>query len=165
MKKCTFFISLLAVVAGSAIAEKFDIRKVRWGMSPNEVVASETWEYRESVLDEKRGIYRITYHGQMLRVKCALIYYFTESSSSGELTKVRYTFLPEEDAGRSIFLSLLETLQKKYGKPTSVDNKFGAPLAKIKWITRDKKTHITLDAGLFVVPGVIYESREFPKDL
>lgn len=164
-----FLICLVFFVAwGQSVAEEpFVIRKVRWGMSPNEVVKSEKsdkWEYKSSELDEKKGVYRIVYHGHMLDVKSALVYYFTSSDSTGELISAMYTFIPDGQAdGKRVFRSLLEILNKKYGTPARIDQSFGIELAKCEW--ENSKTAITLSAGAFVIPSVTYDSREHPGDL
>ena len=83
MKNFLTPMAILCLSFGSVVAKDYDIRKVRWGMTVNEVVASETWGYEESRLDGDK--YRIQYFGKLLGKPTTLNYVFDGNADNGLL--------------------------------------------------------------------------------
>lgn len=95
----------------STTLEGFDFRKTNWGMSKEDVEASETFD---KYGDKSDGF--LMYKGSVSELECVVIYFFTNNM----LTGGRY-FFTEEHSNKNDFLSdyssMKELLTKKYGDP------------------------------------------------
>lgn len=110
---CTRIISLSIQVSiigidkpeASSIPDSFDVRKVRWGMTKEEVYTSEKWKIAWTSLHGER-----VYEGSLFGIDCLLVHHFTKE----KLNAVYYRF----EKGTPLNLRFAkQTLIKKYGKP------------------------------------------------
>lgn len=96
--------------------DEFDFRKSYWGMSKEEVEASETLEKVDSSNPKN-----LMYLGRVAGMNCYVIYFFTNNV----LTTGRYYFI-EEHTNDNDFLSdfnnMSELLVKKYGEPSEAES-------------------------------------------
>ena len=116
MKKILFFLSLLSFLSiNHAIADSFDFRQTKWGMSKEEVISSE----------EKKpdaAIKNIILYNDIaaINLKCTLGYEFADDN----LTMAGYHFTTEHSNDNDHiddFKRIKELLIKKYGTP-KIDN-------------------------------------------
>ena len=107
-----FVLTVIGYTSIHAGQEEYAVRKVNWGMSPEQVRESETWEFLQDT--EKGGQRLISYKGTLLNYTCSLQYTF----ESQKLIHVSYGFLTdslsETNARHLIYLRGL--LTEKYGE-------------------------------------------------
>ena len=112
--------------------QQYVVRKVNWGMTPEQVKRSEHWGFIEE--KEENGKKKISYKGTLLGVNCTLRYTFDK----GVLVNVSYGMLTVSKA-----VELKAFLTSKYGKSTRDDR----PPPSDYWITGDGKTKIVFCAA------------------
>ena len=121
MTRYCFLIGLVFfVVFGAVSAEnEFDVRKVRWGMTVDEVKASESWKFvKENTEDE----YVLSYEGILLEKPVILDYRFVGEGSEYRLKSATYQFFLENKLpSLSFHINLWGILKDKYGMPLGVD--------------------------------------------
>lgn len=103
-------LALLFIVLLGA-EEIYDVRKVRWGMTREQVRNSETW----TKLSEQNKI--SIYGGTLFGEFCKLVYYFENE----KLVSLHYEF--HNDAVLKAARPIAEVLREKYGEPVSVPSK------------------------------------------
>lgn len=111
-----FFIPVL-----SSLAEEqntFDVRKVRWGMSKDEVLKSELPNKLYSV-QKKLHVERYTFNDIILGYKCSIVYII----ENNKLIEVNYIFNMFDDKHTPDYLKyrIKYILDKKYKKHESED--------------------------------------------
>ena len=133
-----------------AIAKsKANFRRTQWGMTIEQVKASETgrdWSFinQRSERDElNRDKIFLNYEGKMLGYRCFLMYTFILKS----LYSASYSIISSENKG--IHSIIEKQLTAKYGKP--IDDGW--------WRSKDEKTNIGLNRARQMVV-IIYISRE-----
>jgi hypothetical protein len=93
------------------VNSQYDFRKTTWGMTKEQVLASETAELVTQ--DKDRSL---TYKGSVNDLDCRIIYVFAYDT----LVKARYSII-EEHANKNEYITdfekLKELLNKKYGDP------------------------------------------------
>lgn len=121
MKKIFFFflMAFFFIPVLSCLAEEqntFDIRKVRWGMSKDEVLKSELPNKLYSV-QKKSHIERYTFNEIILGYKCSIDYII----ENNKLIEVDYTFNTFDDKHTPDYLKyrIKYILDKKYKKHES----------------------------------------------
>ena len=160
MTRILTLLFVLGVFFGTAIGEQFDVRKVRWGMSVDEVKASEKWGDPKSELRDD-GLYEIMYKGKMLGESVMLGYVFDGDRKSRKLVSVTYAF----SYNITLHLRLKTLLIEKYGLPDSTDRHTAAKLRDfVMWNTQRTRItlyKITLVSWLDSILTVSYRSREY----
>lgn len=100
-----------SLFSGISLAESFDFRKARWGMSMEQVTASEPLEVSASS-DEA-----LLYKSQVIGKDVNIVYSFVKD----QLVQARY-MMAEVHTNKNDYIadynSFSEILKKKYGKPT-----------------------------------------------
>ena len=105
----------------------YNVRKTRWGMSPEQVKRSEAWKFSRKDENKKDGSIHLTYVGYLLDHQCLLNYSF----KNNRLTNVGYVF--NHDVQEKLKL----LLTNKYGKSKRLGN-------YDSWTVHDGKTSIAL---------------------
>jgi hypothetical protein len=170
-----FLITVSSIYLCSSIVhadEKYDFRKVRWGMTIDEVKASETNKM------EDENVTVIVYRCEVAGTDSSLEYYFTK----GKLVKAGYIF-QEEYRNLNNYISDFEKIKKilirKYGLPTIYDEQWLDDLYKDKpqewgfavsighlfyssfWETEATKIKLLLHGENYKVShAVVYESKK-----
>lgn len=159
-----FILTVIGYTSICAEQEEYVVRKVNWGMTPEQVRESETWEFLQDT--EKGGQRLISYKGTLLNYTCSLQYTF----ESQKLIHVVYGFLTdslsETNEAFNLFKSLLT---EKYGETKKLPLVWQIAIAQsiqegtitkyLRWITKDNKTSIVL----FDIPGglsVTYSDKQ-----
>ncbi len=108
------FITSISVQAKLSWSENYTFRHTRWGMTAEEVIAS------ESMLDPiEKSENLIKYKTQILGTNVELVYFFVQNQLTGSSYKITENYLSSQHFIAS-YRSLKEALAKKYG-PAKVD--------------------------------------------
>ncbi len=103
-------LSICMLVAKVSFADDFTFRKTRWGMSMDEVKASETLEVARQEAD------LLVYEAKVINKDVFILYRFV----GNKLTRAKY-FLNEKHMNNNDFIAdyndFKEILKKKYGEP------------------------------------------------
>ena len=167
-----FMVSLVAQVE-SGWADTYNFRHTKWGMTPDEVVASETMEPIEK--DEKM----IRYKTQILDKDVELLYLFAQNKLVGASYMLDENYLNSERFIKT-YTRFKEELIKKYGSPSkeitqwkndafkSDRSKWGIALSLgyLEYLTFWETASTTVSCGLkennyYVLCSVEYWSLEF----
>lgn len=111
-------ISNLCICISANGADDYDFRKTRWGMSKEEVKASEHRDVYDVYREEtSEGIEVLIYEDNLLGNECLLGYIFADD----QLTRTKYIFTHDHSNHMGFiydYEDLKEALTKKYGIPT-----------------------------------------------
>lgn len=111
-------ISNLCVCMPASCADDYDFRKTRWGMSKEEVRASEQRDVYDVYIEEtSEGIEALIYKDNLFGNECILGYVFADD----QLTRTKYIFTHDHSNHMEFiydYEDLKEALTKKYGVPT-----------------------------------------------
>ena len=175
IKKILMLIFIASMVAQVKIsgADTYNFRHTKWGMTPEEVVASETMDPIEK--DEKM----IKYQTQILDKKVELLYLFAQNKLVGASYMLDENYLNSERFIK-IYTRFKEELIKKYGPPNkeitnwkndafkSNRSKWGiaVSLGYLEYFTFWETPDTTVSCGLkednyYVLCSVKYWSMEF----
>ena len=168
-----FFLVSMVVQVKLGWGDTYSFRHTNWGMTPEEVIASETMTPIEK--DEKI----IKYKTQVLDKKVELIYLFAQNKLIGASYKLDENYL-NSDRFIQTYARFKEELIKKYGSPTkeitnwkndafkSDRSKWGIALSLgyLEYITFWETPATTVSCGLkennyYVLCSVEYWSLEF----
>jgi hypothetical protein len=132
-------VAIVFATAATVSAQEFDFRKTKWGMSPDEVVASEGKEPQER--SDNLAVYSTKISGKDF----LLIYQFIEK----KLAIAGY-MLDEKHTNKTDYISdyneIKELLVKKYGEPTEDQQEWKNDLYKnntAKWGTAISVGHLS----------------------
>lgn len=115
--KVLFALLLLCIAAPSVTkADEFDVRRVRWGMSIDEVKKT---EQNEPVAEKTGATHIVGYEDEIAGIKTLVGYFF----ENGKLFEVRYKLyrdsFPDEMLSQN-YRHVKALLSEKYGKSTEV---------------------------------------------
>ena len=127
---------------------QYDFRKTSWGMTREQVLASETEEFIARDKDRE-----LTYKGSVNDLDCRIIYVFAYDT----LVKARYS-ISEEHANKNEYITdyekLKEILNKKYGNPVK---------DRTTWLSNIYKDNVK-DWGLAVSLGQLVYFTEWDTE-
>ena len=168
-----FFIVTMVVQVKLSWGDTYNFRHTNWGMSPEEVIASETMAPIEK--DEKM----IKYKTQILDKNVELLYLFAQNKLIGASYKLDENYLNSERFIKT-YTRFKEELVKKYGQPAkeithwkndafkSDRSKWGIALSLgyLEYFTFWETPGTTVSCGLkennyYVLCSVEYWSMEF----
>ena len=152
MKKILMAVLILVFVASICFAEDYDFRKTRWGMSREEVKATETWElYEDSYGETDEEVIR--FRGSIADLECTLSYEFWFN----QLISAYYIFRNKSDLLNDEYILFQQILTKKYGFPNYYfsDN-------SVLWELNKTNVYISLmDGGATLI--IMYSGRGLKK--
>ena len=175
MKKCLILLFIVSMVAQVKLSwgDTYNFRYTRWGMTPEEVTASETMA--PIAKDEKM----IKYKTQILDKNVELLYLFAQNKLIGASYKLAENYLNSEKFIKT-YARFKEELTKKYGQPDkeithwknnafkSDRSKWGiaVSLGYLEYFTFWETQGTTVSCGLqeknyYVLCSVDYWSMEF----
>jgi hypothetical protein len=149
MKKITIILVFIFLAVGWILAQEYDFRSTRWGMTAKEVRGVEKAKLVSKSGDERK--YRLVYNTAISEFKGSIVYYFTEY----KLRSARYSFEVVE-SGKAIddYRYFKELLIKKYGPPQSSKKKYSdhkkselGPLYYLLLLPMNFKITENLEAG------------------
>lgn len=156
--KC-FVVIMISLVLGSynvgaeEVKENYAVRKVRWGMTPEQVKKSEVWDFIRKQDKSEDNEMSLSYQGALLDRYCHLVYTF----NSGRLISVTYFLMNPNglDNLDRILPLYRDQLVAKYGEP--VDK---SELAKMEtWVAHGGKTYVRLVTQLYIT--IFYQDKEY----
>ena len=168
------FIISISVQAKVSWSENYTFRYTRWGMTAEEVIAS------ESMLDPiEKSENLIKYKTQVLGKNVELVYLFVQNQLTGSSYKITENYLSSQHFITS-YRKLKAALAKKYG-PAKVDeinwqndalrnisSKKGLALSlgHVEYLSSWETPSTTINCSLkednyYILSSVIYRSKEF----
>jgi len=168
------FIASISAQAKLCWSENYTFRNTRWGMSAEEVIASES---KLDPIEKSENV--IKYKTQVLARNVELVYFFAQNQLTGSSYKINENYLNSQHFITS-YLKLKEALTEKYG-PAKVDqinwqndafrnisSKKGLALSlghveyHASWETPDTTISCSLkEDNYYVLCSIRYRSKEF----
>lgn len=143
-----FMVLCSTLMAQTPTDTTYDFRKIRWGMSVSQVIASEL----EKPVSESPDV--IVFETEIVGFPCGLGYIFVRDT----LVRAKYIF-SQKHTNRNLYLDdytkIKQALTKKYGKPKEDDKVWSDDLYKNKpddWGMAVCVGHLLLHAG-WVTPS------------